>query len=393
MPSFRPRPYTTAFVVLVSLFLYNRGGPLSRLYLNAPSRLEHVNNLNQPSVQFADTVRNCEDVILVPEESIVLLSCDPSRDTWNTVMGTFVDPASSPDTGIYMWNYKDSNAQPEKIQLLDFNLRINEFHPLGIEYHAPSNTLFVVNHAPSGSAIEFFKFLPSEAAATHITTLEEPKNLATPNSIAVLSETEFLVTNDHWFRRRFRPVLALLETYMAFRGGSVTHVKFHSKLADGFGETTVLTQIPFANGITQLNDSVIAVASSSMNTVYLYSMNRTDGSAPKLKQIRTISVPFHPDNLSVDGNGKLLIAGHPHAPTTEKVSKGNRFCQSNDPAEREKCLSKGLSWVAEWSEAERLKTLYAGDEFGTSTTAVRDVKSGMGIITGLYAKGLYVWRD
>ncbi len=384
----------TVLISLIALLLYNRGGPLSRLYLNAPSRLPRENNLSQPSIKFSNTVRNCEDVILDVEEGFALLSCDPSRDVWNTVMGTFIDPTSSPSTGIYIWHYSTPDTEPEQVKLLDFSRRSQEFHPLGIEYHAPSNTLFIINHSPSGPTVELFRFYPSERAATHITTLRHPR-LATPNSLAVLSSTEFLVTNDHYFHRRFNPFFALLETYLAFRGGSVIHVKLHPNIADGIKAASNLMQLPFANGIAHLNASTIAVASSSMNTVYLYSITQpaSEDSPPYLEQLSSISLPFHPDNLSVDGSGKLLIAGHPHGPTLEKVAKSNRFCHSGVAEEREKCFTEGLSWVAEWSEVEGVKTLYVGDEYGTSTTAVRDVGRGVGVVTGLYAEGVYVWRD
>jgi arylesterase/paraoxonase len=40
-----------------------------------------------------------------------------------------------------------------------------------------------------------------------------------------------------------------------------------------------------------------------------------------------------------------------------------------------------------------LRDLYAGMEYGGSTTAVRDVARNVGIVTGLYEKGIMVWRD
>lgn len=37
-------------------------------------------------VSFSDDIRNCEDVFLNDAEAWMLLSCDPGRDQWNTVM-------------------------------------------------------------------------------------------------------------------------------------------------------------------------------------------------------------------------------------------------------------------------------------------------------------------
>lgn len=37
-------------------------------------------------VNLKDDVRNCEDILINEEEAFMLLSCDPGRDEWNTVM-------------------------------------------------------------------------------------------------------------------------------------------------------------------------------------------------------------------------------------------------------------------------------------------------------------------
>ena len=71
---------------LFAVFIYSRARPLYAIYANAPSRFQRVNNLQQRNIKFADGVRNCEDVLLDATEGFALLSCDPGRDTWNTVM-------------------------------------------------------------------------------------------------------------------------------------------------------------------------------------------------------------------------------------------------------------------------------------------------------------------
>jgi arylesterase / paraoxonase len=73
-------------VALLTALLYSRSGPLSLLYTNAPSRIQKVNRLGHVDVKFEDVLRNCEDVVLDTKEGFALLSCDPGRDSWNTVM-------------------------------------------------------------------------------------------------------------------------------------------------------------------------------------------------------------------------------------------------------------------------------------------------------------------
>lgn len=51
------------------------------------------------------------------------------------------------------------------------------------------------------------------------------------------------------------------------------------------------------------------------------------------------------------------------------------------------------SWASEWTPEGGVKHIYAGWEYPTSASVVRDRERGVGIVTGLYAKGLLVWRD
>ena len=75
-----------ALTSLLTAFLYSRAGSLYSLYANAPGRLQHINNLKNSDIRFREDVRNCEDVVLDTDQGFALLSCDPGRDTWNTVM-------------------------------------------------------------------------------------------------------------------------------------------------------------------------------------------------------------------------------------------------------------------------------------------------------------------
>ncbi|KAJ2972754.1 hypothetical protein NQ176_g6973 [Zarea fungicola] len=52
-----------------------------------------------------------------------------------------------------------------------------------------------------------------------------------------------------------------------------------------------------------------------------------------------------------------------------------------------------LSWVTEWSEEEGLRSLFVESIYGSSATTVFDKEAGFGLIAGLYAKGLFIWRE
>ena len=156
----------------------------------------------------------------------------------------------------------------------------------------------------------------------------------------------------------------------------------------------VVARVPFANGIVHLNSTTLAIASTSMNSVMLYTVEQIDElQNPRLSRVQTIPVPFHVDNLSVDNSGRLLIAGHPHGPTLEKVARSSARCNTPGQSNKVGCDLRALSWIAEWSEESGLKTLYAGSDFATSTTAVRDIKRKLGFAVGLYERGILTWDE
>jgi arylesterase / paraoxonase len=298
---------------------------------------------------------------------------------------------SPAETGIYIWHYADAASVPKKLKLLDFNEQLRDFHPLGIEYQPASQTITILNLASSASRIETFKLFASETAANFLRTLEHPQ-LSAPNSVVAIGDTEYLITNDHYFSARSGSALTTLETYLGVPGGGIVYVKYDSSTADKPSVVKSLARLNFANGVALLNETTVAVASSGLASVSLYTISKLAGElAPKLTYYREVHVPFHADNLSVDGNGKLLIAGHPHAPSTEEVAKNAARCNSGTDQAKEHCGHHAPSGIAEWSEQAGLKTLYLGFDYESSTTALRDVGRQVGLAVGLYAKGVMTW--
>lgn len=296
------------------------------------------------------------------------------------------------DTGLYLYDYaKTPETPPRKLVITGGPAGYeDDFHPLGIDYHAASQTVMLINHASRGSSVDLFN-LDIDATTLSLRISITGRQIRTPNSIAALSETEMFLTNDHFFEARYHPILAKLETYLALHGGNVIYVKLGKNGSTGMH---ILARIPFANGIAMLNSSTLAVASSATAAIRIYTIldsSKQDPSIPELKWSTTIALPFLPDNLSVDSQGKLLIAGHPHASTIEKVAKTNRFCEF-DGSHEGHCHRTRLSWLAQWAGHDGLQTLYVGDDFGTSTTAVRDCSRAVGLATGLYERGVLTWR-
>ncbi|OCK76845.1 calcium-dependent phosphotriesterase [Lepidopterella palustris CBS 459.81] len=376
-----------ALLSFLGPYLYDLGRELVMIVRNTPDRINTFSVFREKQIKFADRVRNCEDAVLDESMGLAILSCDEGRDKYNTVMGSFL-AGDVPNGALYIYDYSTPNLPDDesikRLKLANFPSGETDFHPLGIEFYAPTSVLYVINHAMRGYAIEVFHLSVSDLTATHIRTFTHPL-VHTPNALTAIGDMEIYFTNDHYFRIGEHSLLATLETYLAIPGGSIVYVN----LADNSAKT--VGKVPFANGIVVLNSTTIAVSSTSKSTVMLYRITDDHG----LEFDRIIEMPALVDNLSVDGNGKLLAAGHSHAPSIRKVMKTRVLCNSDKKEERESdaCKVRSPSWVGEWSEAEGLKELYQEIEYSTSSTALRDTKRGFGMVVGLYEKGVLVWKE
>lgn len=333
------------------------------------------------------------------EDGIAILSCDPGRDTWNTVMGTLPQNSDElskiPSGQLFLYRYRapelsDADALVP-IELLGLP-EVGKFHPLGIEYHRESRTLLVCNHHIDGSRVEIFSldidsFRP---VARHVRTIHSPL-IKSPNAITVLNEHEFYVTSDHYFLARENPWLAKLETLGGIPGGSLVHVNL-STGDNATPQIRTVAHIPFANGVALLNSSALAVASTSTSSILLFDI-QPDRSV-QATETGVIRVPFMPDNLSTDKEGTLVIAGHPHPPSLDHLREDRLRCIKRQSGDMENCHNRTApSWVAEWTADKGFRSIYVTKGgFGTSTTAMKDTDSRVGIVTGLYSNGIAVWR-
>ncbi|KAI1127415.1 putative paraoxonase [Nemania abortiva] len=391
-------------LAVLAPFTYDRAQVASLFWKNAPHRLAKVNTFTSHEIRFSDRIRSCEDALLVESEGIAILGCDPGRERWNTVMGIFL-PEPVESGGLYVFDYKNTSASDDEalkqLKFVDFKFQ-SDFHTLGMAYDESTSTLFVASHRHDFPAIEMFKLDLRAYTAAHLRSIQHPL-IHAPNSIVLRNDHEFYVTNDHYFLIRDNPVLNLLETNLGLPGGSIVHVDISPALKNpaALVQADVVARLPFANGIELLNDTTAAVSSSSKSRVYFYSIDNAELSeAPKFTRVSDFKVPFSPDNLSVSKDGALLIAGHPHVPSLGKFAKTRHICNSADElaradaAMRETCsMLTAPSWAAKWTEDGGLETLYADVEYPTSATAARDSDRKVGIIAGLYARGILVWRE
>ncbi|KAI1432751.1 putative paraoxonase [Xylaria sp. CBS 124048] len=391
-------------VALLMPFLYERAQTLALFWRNAPHRLVKVDTFASHEVKFADRIRSCEDVLLIETTGIALLACDPGREVYNTVMGIFL-PGPVDNGRLYTYDYKNGNLSDDEalkeLTFVDFEAQ-SQLHTLGMAFNETTSILYVANHRQDAPSIEMFKVNFNEHTATHMASIQHPL-LHGPNSIALVNEHELLVTNDHHFLFRENPLMSMLETYLAFPGGTVVHVDMSPIVKDAVLHANVVAHVPFANGIELLNKTTVAIASSSGAKIHLYSIQRPNKQKTgrlTLERVSAFRVPFSPDNLSVSQDGALMISGHPHFPSLAEFARTRHICnepeeyRKADKAMQETCRTLvAPSVVARWTEKEGLQMLYTGTDYSSSATAARDARRKMGIVAGLYAKGIFVWRE
>ncbi|KAK6008194.1 hypothetical protein QM012_000097 [Aureobasidium pullulans] len=364
--------------------IYSR---LSLLYTletnNHPAKLSTprgwITEKGSYEIKYATKLRNCEDLVVDDKAGYVVLGCDEGRDVWNTVMGVF--GKTTPQNGqLYLYDYSRSPPSLESIRLLNTPSDYS-FHPLGLSLHLATDTLLAVNHGTSGSTVDQFHFSRLGNSATFIKRISSPY-LRAPNAVVQISNTEVLVTNDHFFTPRNSPLLNKIETYLGLPLGGITYVNLKTEEAQQIART------PFANGLAVLNSTAVAVASSSSAKVFLYEMDKST-TPPTLTYKEAIALPFWPDNLHVTGD-TLFITGHAQLAALTKFAKSRKDCGADTTSAG--CDGVAPSYVAQWIRERGVEDVYVGTEIYASSGIAMDEKRGVSVISGLYGKGLLIWN-
>jgi hypothetical protein len=337
--------------------------------------------------------------------------------------------------GIYVLTYADDPKKPvytERITVENWPEKL-DFHPLGLDIITGTpgepSTLFVVNHDRIATAVEKIEIDPKTLKAgkrsmsrsnfhgwlsPHLTlTTLYPvfrqhlhhRMFWAANSVAALSSTSILVSNDHFFTRRGLAPLSffmpLVESMMMLPLGTVIHLDF----ATGELRTSIAAWgIPFANGVALSPDrKEVAVVACSSAYVQLYSLEEKGGVSLRYKT--AVKMPFSPDNVDYTHDGRLMVAGHPYFPGLTKFSKGkadkapswvveiaNRtvtgVAEGEDDKQSPYPVTKRAPSHAEYS----VQTVFMsdGNVFSSSTTGLWDPQAGKLFTTGLYADGISV---
>lgn len=374
-------------------------------------------------------------------ERPVILSCDPGRRAWNTVMG----PMRNPDPLGGLWLYvpepkvvwrKKTDPEP---RILDTKLATNkayritlknypqnhDFHPLGVEvwpsHGGNSSNLYVVNHARARTVVEHFVINPANPTeAQHIRTIQSGY-FRSANGLALTSPDAFYVSNDHLITRRMPFIghfLPVIESVLGLPFGFISHItlnEYTSSESNAIAKASFAKLfIPFPNGVALSSSGTeVAVASSSVSKIVIYERDPETNELKYEKDV--VTVPFVPDNLhfspSSNSNSgeEIIVAGHPNFPDLTKVAANVTGATSGSwvvaivpKAEENRQRSRRFDPDAPVSTSSKmimdgenytLHTLFqsngkeAKGGFPGSTTGLVDPETRALYVSGLYAKG------
>jgi arylesterase/paraoxonase len=224
------------------------------------------------------------------------------------------DITIDPDTGLAYISVDDRRAagkgRPVQGSIYGFDTRAGasvpyrlsgdlpfDFHPHGIGlFRRGEKRLFVINHRTDGHFVEIFRV--HRDRLVHLESVSGPL-MHSPNDVAPVGPRAFYVTNDHGNAtpagRKVEEYLQLKRSYVLYYDGADFR-----KVAGGLG---------YANGVAVSGDGgEVYVASSVGRSLRVYRRNVRNGA---LSTRLTIDTGFGSDNIEVDADGSLWVAGHP----------------------------------------------------------------------------------
>jgi arylesterase/paraoxonase len=166
--------------------------------------------------------------------------------------------------------------------------------------------VMAINHTLKGHSIEVFK-LENEHLILEKSLTDA--SMVSPNDIVMIDENRFYFTNDHNYTEG---IGRFMEDYIGYSASDVIYF-------DGENYKQVASRIAYANGINfDPLRNLLYVASPRKFLVKVYSRN-TDGS---LEFIEDIPCGTGVDNIEIDTEGNLWIAGHPNLLKFTAYAKG-----------------------------------------------------------------------
>lgn len=229
-----------------------------------------------------DIAPGTEDVVFDAPSGLVFVSAQDRR----------VD-AMSGENGIYAFNLND----PDSLRLVSVDAPA-DFRPHGISLFRDDEhaRLFVVSHPSTGSHILIFD-LAEDGMLTHVRTITSDQ-IFSPNDLVATGPEQFYVTNSS--RMGDNP-LGVIEALLGLPLVNVVHY-------DGETARQAAGGLVYGNGINMSPDgSRVYAASFIAQRIDVFERDRATNA---LTKIDTFRAPFGLDNIELDENGDLWVAGN-----------------------------------------------------------------------------------
>ncbi|KAI1363142.1 serum paraoxonase/arylesterase family protein [Xylaria arbuscula] len=250
---------------------------------------ESLTNVYGVETQFIPDTAACEDLEYHASSGMLYTACVGELErarTWMPGAGVLERPDRPPFGALVVID--PTTLKSQKLTLENFEGPFST-HGIGL-YTPPSKPdviyVFAINHLPNprwtpgseteekaASQIELFVHTVGSNTARHLRTLVHPL-IRTPNDLLVISENEFLATNDHHYRDG---VGRLLEEFVHWTSWTdLVHVRFNDESVD---VAVALDVIPTNNGLGWGPDQQVIVSDAAGGHVYFASLpspeNRT----------------------------------------------------------------------------------------------------------------------
>lgn len=259
-------------------------------------------------------VIGAESIVLSGDETRLFLSAYDRR--------TVTDAGIPPQGGLYVLTLKDlsrdngAGGRPIKVRSLAAGLEIvGGFRPHGLALREAADgqrMLAVINRRYFDKQEGKRRFRPSielfrhtETAWRHAGTLAHP-GLCRANDLAFLDDTSLITTIDRSVCADF----TISEDVFGFAGGHLLQVDFESEGTLKAVERLATPLLAFPNGVVaDPVDISIHVAITKGAAIATFRRDDTLATGPVFDD-RPISLPGHPDNLSLtlEASGRKIVA-------------------------------------------------------------------------------------